>query len=428
MQFSSYRSALGEGSGFQSAMYRRMEFLLGEKSAPMLVPQRGAPHEAQPLHADALIDVRPDAFDVQLMYYPQQVTWERGGTLSVPGSHLRRTNESDTGRHQNLRGQDRLVCPAGTVVFLRHGLWHGGPGGRGPLGAVQPRPAVARADRRRRIRHRTLGDQGHQPPRGGGRMTIDTKSPAAQAGSTPVLRQRVLVLYLSTSAPDSPIVGWARYDGTGRTSPTTGDSDEPPYESGMEALRDGWRLIQSAQPIPPGPGREYDVSFDFGHEPQVTGVDDQFMWGPALMACPVTRRSGSAPVRDAPQTRGVLLPSGTDWVDVWDGTRHEGRRRIEAPTPVEKPPVYARAGSVVPCARTELRWDEANGALPVGRPVGDHPGRPVRRVVRARLVEPGRGWAGLGWGQASALWLIAEQQRRKLRIPLRPSRSSSRRS
>ncbi|MGW0669676.1 tryptophan 2,3-dioxygenase family protein [Streptomyces sp. NPDC002746] len=41
-QFNSYRSSLGEGSGFQSAMYRRMEFLLGDKSASMLVPHRGA--------------------------------------------------------------------------------------------------------------------------------------------------------------------------------------------------------------------------------------------------------------------------------------------------------------------------------------------------------------------------------------------------
>ncbi|MGP3969938.1 phytanoyl-CoA dioxygenase family protein [Streptomyces sp. 6N223] len=82
--------------------------------------------KAQSLHADAIIDVRPDAFDVQLMYYPAEVTLEMGGTLSVPGSHLRRTNESDTGRYQNLRGQSRLVCPAGTVVFLHHGLWHGG--------------------------------------------------------------------------------------------------------------------------------------------------------------------------------------------------------------------------------------------------------------------------------------------------------------
>ncbi|MFJ7996656.1 tryptophan 2,3-dioxygenase family protein [Streptomyces sp. NPDC096310] len=42
-QFNAYRGALGEGSGFQSAMYRRMEFLLGEKAASMLVPHRGAP-------------------------------------------------------------------------------------------------------------------------------------------------------------------------------------------------------------------------------------------------------------------------------------------------------------------------------------------------------------------------------------------------
>jgi len=82
--------------------------------------------DAQPLHADAIIDLRTGAFDVQLMYYPQEVTLDMGGTLSVPGSHLRRTNESDTGRYQNLKGQTRLVCPAGTVVLLHHGIWHGG--------------------------------------------------------------------------------------------------------------------------------------------------------------------------------------------------------------------------------------------------------------------------------------------------------------
>ncbi|MET9907714.1 phytanoyl-CoA dioxygenase family protein [Streptomyces sp. NPDC006476] len=86
------------------------------------------PHQgsAQPLHADALIDLRTDAFDVQLMYYPQEVTADMGGTLIVPGSHLRRTNESDTGRYQNLLGQTRLTCPAGTIALLHHGIWHGG--------------------------------------------------------------------------------------------------------------------------------------------------------------------------------------------------------------------------------------------------------------------------------------------------------------
>ncbi|GGV13662.1 hypothetical protein GCM10010260_60750 [Streptomyces filipinensis] len=57
------------------------------------------------------------------------------------------------------------------------------------------------------------------------------------------------------------IIGWALYDGTGRTCPTTGDSDEPPYATGVAALCDGWRLIQAPQLIPPYPGHEYDVSF-----------------------------------------------------------------------------------------------------------------------------------------------------------------------
>lgn len=79
--------------------------------------------------------------------------------------------------------------------------------------------------------------------------------------TTQTTRQQVLVLYLTTSALDSSVVGWSRYDGTGQTNPTTGDSDEPPYETGVEALRDGWRLIQAAQLIPPYPDHEYDTSF-----------------------------------------------------------------------------------------------------------------------------------------------------------------------
>ncbi|MFC8917879.1 tryptophan 2,3-dioxygenase family protein [Streptomyces sp. NPDC047821] len=59
-QFNSYRGALGEGSGFQSAMYRRLEFLLGEKSASMLVPHRGAPRVhaelEKALHEPSLYD------------------------------------------------------------------------------------------------------------------------------------------------------------------------------------------------------------------------------------------------------------------------------------------------------------------------------------------------------------------------------------
>ena len=65
------------------------------------------------------------------------------------------------------------------------------------------------------------------------------------------MRQKVLTLYLSTSALDSYVLGWAIYDGTGKNRFTTGDSNEPPYETGLDALLDGWRLIQHPMLIPP---------------------------------------------------------------------------------------------------------------------------------------------------------------------------------
>ncbi len=74
-------------------------------------------------------------------------------------------------------------------------------------------------------------------------------------------RQKLLILYLNTSALDSDVKGWTMYDGTGCEHHTTGDSDRRPYATGMDALLDGWRVIQFPQLIPPYPGMEYTTSF-----------------------------------------------------------------------------------------------------------------------------------------------------------------------
>ena len=74
-------------------------------------------------------------------------------------------------------------------------------------------------------------------------------------------RQQVLVLYLANSALDSYVKGWSIYDGTGKHPHTTGDSGEAPYTSGLDALKDGWRVIQFPQLIPPYPNMEYTTSF-----------------------------------------------------------------------------------------------------------------------------------------------------------------------
>jgi hypothetical protein len=74
-------------------------------------------------------------------------------------------------------------------------------------------------------------------------------------------RQKVLVLYLSSSALDAPVVAWAFYDGSGERLHMAGDEDKPPYGTGLDALRDGWRLFQASQLLPHARGEEFDLSY-----------------------------------------------------------------------------------------------------------------------------------------------------------------------
>lgn len=59
-------------------------------------------------------------------------------------------------------------------------------------------------------------------------------------------RQQVLFLYLEHSGLDGRVVAWTFHDGAGQMAELEG---EPPYRRGVDALRDGWRLLQ-ASPVP----------------------------------------------------------------------------------------------------------------------------------------------------------------------------------
>jgi hypothetical protein len=75
-------------------------------------------------------------------------------------------------------------------------------------------------------------------------------------------RQQVLFLYLATSALDTAVVGWSFYDGAGSgPTPPVDDAAAAPYATGVDALRDGWRLIQVSPLLPPTPGAERAVSY-----------------------------------------------------------------------------------------------------------------------------------------------------------------------
>lgn len=81
--------------------------------------------------------------------------------------------------------------------------------------------------------------------------------------------------------------------------------------------------------------------YHFPDDPQTSQLADQVMLGAALMAAPV--------LRPGVEYRAVYLPQGT-WYDWWTGKPLQGSTHILAHAPLERMPMYVRAGAVIPMA------------------------------------------------------------------------------
>jgi hypothetical protein len=77
------------------------------------------------------------------------------------------------------------------------------------------------------------------------------------------LRQKLLVLYTGNSTPASPVVAWSLWDGTGKpgAAPAPEANPQPPYQTVIDAMKDGWRVINFPPLQPPMVGREYEVDY-----------------------------------------------------------------------------------------------------------------------------------------------------------------------
>ena len=167
---------------------------------------------------------------------------------------------------------------------------------------------------------------------------------------------------------------------------------------------------------------------DFRNDSRAQDVGDQFMYGPAFLVNPVTEPSSN--------TRPVYLPEAK-WYDFWTGAAVEGGHMINAITPLDRLPVYVRAGSIVPLgpdqewstqkaedpielriypgtdgdftiyedendgyayekgvyATIPLHWDDAAHTLTIGERKGQFPGMLKNRTFRVVVV---RGNHGVG--------------------------------
>jgi len=79
---------------------------------------------------------------------------------------------------------------------------------------------------------------------------------------------------------------------------------------------------------------------DFPHDPQVTDLRDEYMFGPAFLVAPVTDQGATS--------RTVYLPAGVDWYNYWTNERLRGGQSIKVDAPIDRLPLFVRAGSILP--------------------------------------------------------------------------------
>jgi len=151
-------------------------------------------------------------------------------------------------------------------------------------------------------------------------------------------------------------------------------------------------------------------------------ISDQFMFGSAIMVCPVYKYKA--------RSREVYLPDGGWYCN--DGKYYDGGRTITAQAPYEQIPLFMRAGEIIPTGRDiewtdqdrsgylcltvytgkdaeftiyeddgltynyekgqysiiPLKWNEAEGTLTIGQRKGSYEGMVETRTIDVKFVTP----------------------------------------
>lgn len=172
------------------------------------------------------------------------------------------------------------------------------------------------------------------------------------------------------------------------------------------------------------------LPMDFPSDPAVRDINDQYLFGPSLLVAPVTTFGATS--------RKVYLPAGTTWLDYYTGQRLPGGQTIEAAAPLERIPLYVRAGAIIPTgpvqqyvdeqpdapltvvvytgadgtfslyeddgrsygyekgqfSRIPLQWNEATRELRIGKREGQWKGMQAQRTIQVRFVDGPRADAG----------------------------------
>jgi len=79
---------------------------------------------------------------------------------------------------------------------------------------------------------------------------------------------------------------------------------------------------------------------DWRTDPGVRDIGDQFLFGPSILVSPVLEPKASG--------RTLYLPDSPAWYDFWTGASQTGGHEIHADAPLDRIPLFVRAGSILP--------------------------------------------------------------------------------
>ncbi len=94
---------------------------------------------------------------------------------------------------------------------------------------------------------------------------------------------------------------------------------------------------------------------DWREDVEAQNISDEYLFGPAILVSPVTTEGATS--------RTVYLPQAT-WYDFWTGEKVDGGKRIQADAPLNKLPLFVRAGSIVPMG-PKMEWSTEKPADPI---------------------------------------------------------------
>ena len=228
-----------------------------------------------------------------------------------------------------------------------------------------------------------------------------------------------------------------------------GEKGEPVFDALDKQIRMRYELLPYIYSTSWQVSRHNDsfmraLVMDFPEDRNVWDMGLEFMFGRAFLVAPVTKalytseraaRSYQKSSLTAGEWQGktfdVYLPAGAVWYDYWTNQRYDGGQTIAADAPLDRIPLYVRAGSIVPkgpevqyadekvwdaldltvypgadasftlyddegdnynyekglYSTIPLKWNDRSRTLTIGRREGSYPGMPA--VVKFTVHLPG---------------------------------------